>query len=311
MPALPPTTAHPLAADPDAGWWIERFGADFLLSAVPGADAHARSLDLIRDWCQRQKAPLARVFLRELVAAGGDQHAPELIHRAPDAPPADAPGEACEHGLRYGLDFGAYTVGLFLDQAQNRKRVATARPGERLLNLFAYTCSFSVAAAARGAETLSVDLARPALERGRANFALNGLATDPDAGDRRPRQRFLADDAFAVLPRLARRGERFDWIVLDPPTFSRGKRGSKKKVFRVERDLPELIALCWEVLAPGGRLLVSTNCAAFDRAALASAITAALREADASPKSYELQDAPTVGEVPTPAPATAWWVERA
>jgi 23S rRNA (cytosine1962-C5)-methyltransferase len=122
---------------------------------------------------------------------------------------------------------------------------------KRMLNTFAYTCSFSVVAALAGAETVSIDLSKKSLDRGRANFLLNDL--DPNA-----RHRFLADDVLDVLPRLARRGEKFDAIVLDPPTFSRGNKGRR---WQVEQHLEELVLAAMEVAAPSSRILVSTNCA--------------------------------------------------
>jgi 23S rRNA (cytosine1962-C5)-methyltransferase len=118
-----------------------------------------------------------------------------------------------------------------------------------MLNTFAYTCSFSVVAARAGGETLSVDLSRRSLTRGEENFRRNGL--DPAAG-----HRFIADDALAVLPRLARRGEKFDAIILDPPTFSRNQAGA---AFQVQRDFDRLVALAIEVAAPGAKILLSVN----------------------------------------------------
>jgi hypothetical protein len=106
---------------------------------------------------------------------------------------------AHEERLCYEIDFLAgYSCGLFLDQRANRRRLRATK-AERVLNLFSYTCSFSVAAAAGGAQTLSIDISKAALDRGRRNFALNGLSLEG--------HRFMADDAFDVLPRLARRGE--------------------------------------------------------------------------------------------------------
>jgi 23S rRNA (cytosine1962-C5)-methyltransferase len=156
---------------------------------------------------------------------------------------------AQEHFLQYKIDFAAgYSVGLFIDQRENRRYVRQIAP-KRLLNCFAYTCSFSVAAASVGAETVNIDLSKKSLERGRENFALNSLPTI--------NHRFISDDVLSVLPRLARKGEKFDVIILDPPTFSRSHRG---KTFHVERDFEELLLLALEVVARDGRILLSTNC---------------------------------------------------
>jgi 23S rRNA (cytosine1962-C5)-methyltransferase len=154
-----------------------------------------------------------------------------------------------EAGVRFGLDFAAgYSHGLFLDQRANRAKVGSLRP-KRLLNTFAYTCSFSVVAALRGAETVSVDLSQKSLDRGRENFALN----DIDAA----KHRFIADDVLELLPKLAHRGERFDGIILDPPTFSRSSGGRR---WQVEEDFETLLNTALEVAAPTCSILLSTNC---------------------------------------------------
>ncbi|PYL97802.1 MAG: hypothetical protein DMF18_01240, partial [Verrucomicrobia bacterium] len=134
--------------------------------------------------------------------------------------------------------------------------VRQAKP-ERLLNCFAYTCSFSVAAASAGAQTVNVDLSKKSLERGRQNFVLNSLSTEG--------HKFIADDVRPVLRRLARRGEKFDVIILDPPTFSRTKGG---EAFHVESDLEELIVAALELIDGNGWILVSTNCETLNEQAL-------------------------------------------
>ena len=152
------------------------------------------------------------------------------------------------------IDFGAgYSVGLFVDQRENRRYLRQVAP-KRLLNCFAYTCSFSVAAASVGAKTVNVDLSKKSLARGRENFALNSLPTND--------HRFIADDVLSVLPRLARKGEKFDMIILDPPTFSRSHRG---KAFQVESDFEKLLLAALEVADRRAHILLSTNCSSFAR----------------------------------------------
>src|SRR5439155_20020731 len=128
---------------------------------------------------------------------------------------------------------------------------------KRLLNCFAYTCSFSVAAASAGAQTVNVDLSKKSLERGRQNFALNSFSNEGN--------KFIADDVRPVMRRLERRGQKFDMIILDPPTFSRTKGG---KAFHVEKDFEELIAAALEVAERNARILLSTNCETLDEQAL-------------------------------------------
>jgi 23S rRNA (cytosine1962-C5)-methyltransferase len=99
---------------------------------------------------------------------------------------------------------------------------------------------------------------KKSLDRGRENFLLNDL--DPQQG-----HRFIADDVLDVLPRLARRGDTFDAIILDPPTFSRGNQGRR---WRVEENFEDLIAVALDLAAPGCNVLLSTNCAKLDPRAL-------------------------------------------
>jgi 23S rRNA (cytosine1962-C5)-methyltransferase len=175
-----------------------------------------------------------------------DKQAPQCVQG--DPPPG--PFAVKELGLQYEIDLTAgYSQGLFLDQRRQRARLMERlEAGQRVLNLFAYTCAFSVAAASRGAITTSVDLSRPYLDWGRRNFALNGIDAESHY--------FCRGDSFEWLRRFAKKGRIWDGIVVDPPTFSRNADG---KVFRVEHDFPALIALCLAVLAPGGWLLASTN----------------------------------------------------
>ena len=175
-----------------------------------------------------------------------DKQAPQCVLGGPPA----GPFAVRELGLEYEVDLTAgYSQGLFLDQRPQRTRMMERLvPGQRVLNLFAYTCAFSVAAASRGAVTTSVDLSRPYLDWGRRNFALNGL--DPD------QHFFCRGDSFEWLRRFAKKARTWDGIVVDPPTFSRNADG---KVFRVENDFAALTALCLNVLAPGGWMLASTN----------------------------------------------------
>lgn len=244
------TNAHRLWTGPDG--WVERYGADFLVSA-PGIAGVERIAAALPGFLADLGLEVGRVFGRCLVKQPGEDDRPRLLSGEILSPEV----VVTERGLRFGVDFSAgYSVGLFCDQRENRAHLEASRP-RRVLNCFAYTCAFSVAAARAGAETLSLDLARKSLDRGRANLALNDLAGDA--------HRFIADDVFSVLPRLARRGEKFDAIILDPPTFSRGAKG---RVFRVERDLPTLLAQAVDLAEPGARILLSTNSRELDVEAL-------------------------------------------
>lgn len=197
-------------------------------------------------------------------------------HMAGEEVPGPFPVQ--ELGLNYEIDLRAgYSQGLFIDQRVQKAALRElCRPGVRVLNLFAYTCAFSVIAAAAGAETTSVDLSRPYMEWGKRNLLLNGI--DP-AG-----HFFTRGDAADWLQRFAKKGRTWDAIVLDPPTFSRNDAG---KVFRVEDDLPALVADCVRVLAPGGALLASTNHRGITPAQFTAMLHAGARKAGARSSSVE------------------------
>ena len=189
----------------------------------------------------------------------------------------EAPGTFTvrELGLAYEIDFRAgYSQGLFMDQRVQKARVAAlVQPGQRVLNLFSYTCAFSVIAASRGAVTTSVDLSRTFLEWGKRNFALNGLD---------PKEHFFAKgDAADWLRQFAAKGRTWHGIVLDPPTFSRNDEGG---IFRVERDFHTLVAAGLRVLEPGGWLLCSTNCRALSDQSFAAHIHHGAEESGVSVK---------------------------
>jgi 23S rRNA (cytosine1962-C5)-methyltransferase len=237
------TDAYRLCTKRDA--WVERYGSDALVSYKTEA-AREQILHELDEWTLLANQKFERVFGRYLPRQNSERNPPQLISGDATAP---LQRTVVERGVRYTLDFGAgYSAGLFLDQRENRQFVRQTAP-RRLLNCFAYTCSFSVVAALAGGETLSVDLSRKSLERGRDNLILNKLATD--------RHRFLADDVLGVLPRLARQGERFNAIMLDPPTFSRSHTG---KAWQVEHDFEKLLFAALEVAERDAKILLSTNC---------------------------------------------------
>ena len=237
------TTAHRLATGPDI--WLERFGPDLLVSyqTEPSRDAVLEQLD---ERCAVYSFKPQRVFGKYLPQQAAERGVPTLLRGKENVP---LETEVTEAQIKYGLDFGGgYSAGLFIDQRENRARVRRSK-SKRMLNTFAYTCSFSVVAALAGAETVSIDLSRKSLTRGEENFRRNGL--DPKVG-----HRFLADDVLAVLPRLARRGEKFDTIILDPPTFSRNQAGA---AFQVQRDFEKLLLLALEIASPRAQILLSVN----------------------------------------------------
>src|SRR5262245_42979718 len=245
------TEAHRLCTIEDG--WVERFGSDVLIS-FKRVLARERLLEELQTWSDSARCPVRRVFARLIPRKSERRESPALVIGDPSE---SLQTIATEWYLRFGIDFGTgYSPGLFLDQRENRRYVRHIAP-KRLLNCFAYTCSFSVYAASTGASTLNIDLSKKYLGRGRENFALNRLSTLD--------QRFIVDDVRSVLPRLARRGEKFDAIILDPPTFSRSPEG---KTFQVQHDFERLLNTALAVAERDAHVLVSTNCSALGVRAL-------------------------------------------
>lgn len=139
-------------------------------------------------------------------------------------------------------------VGLYTDMRAVRAWLEPHWGGRAVLNTFAYTGAFSVAAALGGAtEVTSVDLSTHYLERAEANFVANDL--DPSLHS------FLAEDTFKALDRFRRQDQRFGIVVLDPPSFSRSKAGT----WSAKKDYPRLAAAAFRVLEPGGWLVAASN----------------------------------------------------
>jgi 23S rRNA (cytosine1962-C5)-methyltransferase len=262
------------ASDGWPGWYVDRFG-EYLLS---------QSQEPLGKGCIEELQRLVRVH-----ESHGACH--KLLRRDPRAALADVSPQPVigsapqprfvirENGLQFELSFGeGYSVGLFLDQRDNRRRLltgriaagfplcqvgsATEKSRPELLNTFAYTCAFSVCAAKAGFRTTSLDLSRKYLEWGRRNFALN----DIDIAE----HDFIYGDAFDWLRRLAKKQRLFDVILLDPPTFSQSKAHG---VFRVEKDLGKLVSGALPLLKKGGVLFASTNAADWPPEKFLAAVT--------------------------------------
>ena len=154
-----------------------------------------------------------------------------------------------EQNLRFEVNLSDYIdTGLFLDHRNTRQVVREMASGKRFLNLFCYTASFTVCAAAGGAQsTTSVDASKNYLDWARRNLKHNGF--DPDEHE------LICQDIWEYLDHPPR--ELYDLVVLDTPTFSNSK--SRARDFIIERDHPEVINQVLKLLSPGGILFFSTN----------------------------------------------------
>jgi 23S rRNA (cytosine1962-C5)-methyltransferase len=201
-----------------------------------------------------------KAFARDRSRLGGELSA-ELTN------PAPAAGEVLPESFliresKWKLEIRLYdglSTGVFLDQRENRiflsqwcerrGRAHGARP--TVLNTFAYTCAFSIAAAVGGALTTSVDVSARYLEWGRRNFAHNHL----DAG----LHRFAKLDTFDFLDYARRKGLRYDLVILDPPSFAAGSRRKGIRPFSAVTDYARLVNQAVDLLKPKGMIFASTN----------------------------------------------------
>jgi 23S rRNA (cytosine1962-C5)-methyltransferase len=282
------TDAHRLCTLEDG--WVERFGRDILIS-FKRVLARERLIQEFKEWANGTPFNFGRIFARFVPRKSEQREPPHLIFGDSSE---DLQTIATERHLKFGIDFGAgFSLGLFPDQRENRSYVRRVAP-KRLLNCFAYTCSFSVSAAYAGATTLNIDLSKKSLARGHENFALNNL---PTMG-----HRFIADDVMTVLPRLARKGEKFDVVILDPPTFSRS---SGRQTFHVENDFEKLLVGSLELTERNSHLLISTNCSTFREHALEVMARYALK---AARRAGTFHRSPPLPDFPPGAGASSIWL---
>ncbi|MDP3278418.1 MAG: class I SAM-dependent methyltransferase [Deltaproteobacteria bacterium] len=173
------------------------------------------------------------------------------------APSAPVWGEAhpepmtiVENGVRYVVRLGdGLSTGIFLDQRRNRAWLRANSAGKSLLNLFAYTGAFTVAAAAGGASrSVSVDASRGSLAWLVDHLAANGLADTPHLR--------VCAEVFGWLDGAHARGDQYDLVLCDPPSYSHAKDGPR---FSSAQDWPELAAKCFAVCAPNATLLATSN----------------------------------------------------
>lgn len=247
------------------GWTIDRYGDAVLVQRFGSEEVESAEADALVQALRTRLGDLA-VWLKERGHPDRDRRAGRLIAGAHPAPRTGDPlagreGRVvvAEAGLLFGVDLAyGQNTGLFLDARPARQRVRELADGRRILNLFSYTSAFGVAAAAGGARSVTnVDQVAGVLERGRANFALNGLPADPRS--------HLRSEVFEFLRHAARRGETWHGIVVDPPPFRMRAGRGRKRGWDPERDLARLLDRCGERLADGGWLLAVSAARGRDR----------------------------------------------
>ena len=165
--------------------------------------------------------------------------------------PASTETEIYENGVYYKVDFeNGQKTGFFLDQKFNRRAVANIARGKTVLDCFTHTGSFALNAALGGAaHVTAVDVSESAVEMARRNAARNGLEDRMD---------FVCEDVFDLLPRLEREGSPYDFIILDPPAFTKARRTAQNAM----RGYKEINYRAMRLLPRGG-YLATASCSHF------------------------------------------------
>ncbi len=227
------------AADGWPGWQVERLG-DFLLSQSEAALTAAQS-DQLATWLKQLalRGAYHKRLDRRVRQSKTEQASPQLVlgEAAPER------FTVRENGLAFELSFNeGYSYGLFLDQRDNRRLLASLAAGRRVLNCFCYTGGFSLAALRAGAaEAWSIDSSADALEVARTQQSLNQIESPAH---------WIQADVFDALKQFASERRQFDLIVLDPPKFA----PSVQHLDRATRAYKQLSLAALRLLAPGGRL---------------------------------------------------------
>ena len=229
----------------------------------------------------------ARVVDRPAPTAGGWRSAPEPWARADlrfdagggwagpmDPWPIDIDGLVMDLRPTASGGLGLYpehvaNLAWLADQVRSTQRQRAPEAEPAILNLFAHTGLATLAAARAGASVAHVDAARGAVAWARRNAELSGLADRPI--------RWLVDDAMAFVAREARRGRRYDGIVLDPPSFGRTRQGRRRRTWRLEDELPALLALCRDVATNDAWVLLTAHSEGVDGDWLEGALLTAFR----------------------------------
>ncbi|MFZ4403335.1 MAG: class I SAM-dependent methyltransferase [Pseudobdellovibrionaceae bacterium] len=242
---------HNKNEDKDLGFTLDQMGKNLILSVYQESwgNDHQKIFSYISDFLQkpilvrlmhnRGKDPLNKSQF--LIAANKD------ISTAP--PQAEESWIAKENTACYEMRSNSgQSFGLFLDQRLQREWVNKNSSGKSVLNLFAYTCGFSVVAAlGLAAQVTSVDTSKTVLNWGKKNFELNHLDTN--------KHKFYLRDSIEYLDYCFKKNIRYDLIICDPPSFSRGESG----VFKIETALEDLLKKSLQCLTGKGTLLFSTN----------------------------------------------------
>lgn len=254
------TTAYRIidgSGDGLPGVYVDRYGPAVVVGVHDDARMTAAAIEKAAHTTLEVLAPAGiesiyvKQFARDRSRLGGQ--APEESRSATPRAGRRQPESlvVLEHGTMFEVRlYDGFSTGLFLEHREHRRFLATLGV-ERALNLFAYTCGFAVRLAASGSMVVNVDVSSRYLTWGQRNLTLNGISAEA--------ARFHRMDALEYLAYAERRMERFDLIVLDPPTFAAGDARRSRRPWKALSDYPSLIRSAVRVLSPGGWIFAATN----------------------------------------------------
>ena len=230
-------------ADGFPGLTVDRFGPVLVVQVLSLGMEHIqdRLLPILAQVLRRDGQDIAGIYLRNDVALREKEGLTQSKGWFPlpgEAQPDLTGANIVENGIRYRVDFiNGQKTGFFLDQKYNRQAVARLSMGRTVLDCFTHTGSFALNAALGGAaHVTAVDVSEAAVEMARANAARNGLTARMD---------FLCENVFDLLPQLEKEPVKYDFIILDPPAFTKSRKtvrnalsGYKEINYRAMRLLP-------------------------------------------------------------------------
>jgi len=232
------------AADGFPGWLVDRYGQWLLVQHEEKAQKgplpsihDGNTMGVYYFATNRDRSVMKDV--KPILLEG--QPAPEIV-------------EVKENGITYHISFEDLSTGIFLDQRPQRAWLANhCTEDTRVLNCFSHCGAFSVAAATAGAQTVNLDLSKKWLDRIEPQMKANGVENFAERHD------CIYGDCFDWLARLEKRGEKYDIVIVDPPSTSVG--GKKKKRWSAKKDYDELVSLASKLVKKGGLLWTTTNSA--------------------------------------------------
>jgi len=274
------------AADGFPGWTVDRYGQwllvqhdeNFQRGPLPSIhDGNTQGVYYFATTRDRSAMKDVKPVLLE------GQSAPDIV-------------EVEENGIFYHISFEDLSTGIFLDQRYQRAWLAKHCTEEtHVLNCFSHCGAFSVAAATAGASTVNLDLSKKWLDRIEPQMKANGVKNFTERHD------CIYGDCFDWLSRLAKRGEKYDIVILDPPSTSVG--GKKKKRWSAKNDYGELVTLAAKLVKKGGLLWTTTNASTispifFARTCEKGLLNAGIKSAKLERVASMPIDFPTIGTPP-------------